>query len=167
MTLRILGIDPGSRITGFGVIEIAHGQLSYITSGCIRVSGSVLPERLKSIFESVDEIVCEYRPDEMAIEQVFVKNNVDSALKLGQARGAAICAGVTRALEVFEYSPTQIKQAIVGRGHADKAQVQFMVRAILNLPGLPHQDAADALACALCHRHTREITQNITGTNRG
>ncbi len=156
MSLRILGIDPGSRITGFGVIEVAQGKLSYVTSGCIRVEGKALPERLKSIFISVSEIVGDFSPNEMAIEQVFVKNNVDSALKLGQARGAAICAGVTRELEVFEYTPTQIKQAIVGRGHADKAQVQFMVRAILNLPGLPQQDAADALACALCHRHTRE-----------
>jgi len=154
--VRILGIDPGSRITGFGVIEIVDGRLSYITSGCIRVTGAVLPERLKSIFDSVGEIVNQYRPDELAIEQVFVKNNVDSALKLGQARGAAICAAMTRALDVYEYTPTQIKQAIVGKGHADKAQVQFMVRAILKLPGLPQEDAADALACALCHRHTRE-----------
>jgi crossover junction endodeoxyribonuclease RuvC len=154
--MRILGIDPGSRITGFGVIEIVEGRLSYITSGCIRVSGAALPERLKSIFDSVGEIVSQYQPDELAIEQVFVKNNVDSALKLGQARGAAICAAMTRALDVYEYSPTQIKQAIVGKGHADKAQVQFMVRAILKLPGLPQEDAADALACALCHRHTRE-----------
>lgn len=161
MAVRILGIDPGSRITGFGVIEIDQGRLSYVTSGCIRVSGAALPERLGSIFESVREIVSDYRPDEMAIEQVFVKNNVDSALKLGQARGAAICAGVTRSLAVYEYTPTQIKQAIVGRGHADKAQVQFMVRAILNLPGLPQQDAADALACALCHRHTRETLGHL------
>jgi crossover junction endodeoxyribonuclease RuvC len=154
--MRILGIDPGSRITGFGVIEIVDGRLSYITSGCIRVTGAALPERLKSIFDSVGEIVSQYQPDELAIEQVFVKNNVDSALKLGQARGAAICAAMTRALDVYEYTPTQIKQAIVGKGHADKAQVQFMVRAILKLPGLPQEDAADALACALCHRHTRE-----------
>jgi len=154
--VRILGIDPGSRITGFGVIEIAEGQLSYVTSGCIRVGGAALPERLKSIFDSVGEIVSQYQPNELAIEQVFMKNNVDSALKLGQARGAAICAVMTCALDVYEYTPTQIKQAIVGKGHADKAQVQFMVRAILKLPGLPQEDAADALACALCHRHTRE-----------
>lgn len=165
MPKRILGIDPGSRITGFGVIEIEDGQLSYVTSGCIRVAGQALPERLKSIFNSVSEIVADFRPDEMAVEQVFMKNNVDSALKLGQARGAAICAAVTRDLDVFEYTPTQIKQAIVGRGHADKAQVQFMVRAILNLPGLPQQDAADALACALCHRHTRETLHQIKEVN--
>ena len=165
MALRILGIDPGSRITGFGVIEITEGQLTYVTSGCIRVEGKALPERLKSIFNSVSEIVTDFRPDEMAVEQVFVKNNVDSALKLGQARGAAICAGVTQDLEIFEYTPTQIKQAIVGRGHADKAQVQFMVRAILSLPGLPQQDAADALACALCHRHTRETLGQLKEVN--
>ena len=165
MARRILGIDPGSRITGFGLIEIAGGQLSYVTSGCIRVEGKALPERLKSIFNSVSEIVVDFRPDEMAIEQVFMKNNVDSVLKLGQARGAAICAAVTRELDVFEYTPTQIKQAIVGRGHADKAQVQFMVRAILNLPGLPQQDAADALACALCHRHTRETLGQLKKVN--
>ena len=161
MSMRILGIDPGSRITGFGVIEIVEGKISYVTSGCIRVQGKALPERLKSIFNSVSEIVSDYRPDQLAIEQVFVKNNVDSALKLGQARGAAICAAVTREVEVFEYTPTQIKKAIVGKGHADKAQMQFMVRAILKLPGLPQEDAADALACALCHRHTSESLGHI------
>lgn len=154
--LRILGVDPGSRITGFGVVEVTRGKVCYVTSGCIRVQGKALPERLKSIFNSISQIVDEFQPTEMAVEQVFVNKNVDSALKLGQARGAAICAGVTRELAVFEYTPTQIKKAIVGKGHADKAQMQFMVRALLNLPGLPQQDAADALACALCHRHTNE-----------
>lgn len=158
---RILGIDPGSRITGFGVIEVVEGRVSYVTSGCIRVEGERLPQKLKSIFESVGEIVAEFAPVQMAIEQVFMRNNVDSALKLGQARGAAICAGVTRGLEVFEYTPTQIKQAVVGKGHADKAQVQFMVRALLKLPGVPQEDAADALACALCHRHTSETLMQL------
>jgi crossover junction endodeoxyribonuclease RuvC len=161
VALRILGIDPGSRITGFGVIEVAPGGFSYVTSGCIRVEGEDLAEKLKSIFNSVGRIVDEFQPAEMAIEKVFLKTNVDSALKLGQARGAAICAGVTRDLQVFEYSPNEIKQAIVGKGHADKAQVQFMVRALLKLPGLPQQDAADALACALCHRHTRETLNQL------
>ena len=154
--MRILGIDPGSRITGFGVIEVVQGKFSYVTSGCIRVAGESLPQKLKSIFECVSEIVTEFAPTEMAIEQVFMRNNVDSALKLGQARGAAICAGVTQGLEVFEYTPTQIKQAVVGKGHADKTQVQFMVRALLKLPAVPQEDAADALACALCHRHTHD-----------
>lgn len=161
MTTRILGIDPGSRITGFGVIEVAQGRFSYVTSGCIRVEGESLPRKLKSIFESVVEIVAEFAPAEMAIEQVFVRHNVDSALKLGQARGAAICAGVTRGLEVFEYSPTQIKQAVVGKGLADKAQVQFMVRALLKLPGVPQADAADALACAICHHNNRETALQL------
>lgn len=165
LPLRILGIDPGSRITGFGVIEIQQGKVAYVTSGCIRVEGKALPERLKSIFNSVSEIVEEFHPSEMAVEQVFVNKNVDSALKLGQARGAAICAGVIRELEVFEYTPTQIKKAIVGKGHADKAQMQFMVRALLNLPGLPQQDAADALACALCHRHNNGFLSNIKEVN--
>jgi len=161
VALRILGIDPGSRTTGFGVIEVAQGRVSYVTSGCIRVEGKALPERLKSIFNSVTEIVTDFRPHELAIEKVFVKNNVDSALKLGQARGAAICAAVIRDMGVFEYSPNEIKKAVVGKGHADKAQVQFMVRAILNLPGLPQEDAADALACALCHRNIRETLDQI------
>jgi len=159
--MRILGIDPGSRLTGFGIIEVNQNQVSYITSGCIRVEGRALPQKLKSIFTSVSEIVAEYKPDELAIERVFVKANVDSALKLGQARGAAICAAVTRDLEVFEYTPTEIKKAVVGKGHADKAQMQFMVRALLNLPGVPQEDAADALACALCHRHTRDTLGHI------
>ena len=162
--MRILGIDPGSRVTGFGVIEVIQGRVDYITSGCIRVEGRALPQKLKSIFNSVEEIVAEYQPQELAIERVFVKANVDSALKLGQARGAAICAAVTRDLEVFEYSPTEIKKAIVGKGHADKAQMQFMVRALLNLPGVPQEDAADALACALCHRHTRDTLGQLAGS---
>ncbi|MFC1747335.1 crossover junction endodeoxyribonuclease RuvC [Pseudomonadota bacterium] len=165
MPLRILGIDPGSRITGFGVIEVLQGRAVYVTSGCIRVEGKVLPERLKSIFKSVSQIVEEFQPTEMAIEQVFVNKNIDSALKLGQARGAAICAGVIRDMEVFEYTPTQIKKAIVGKGHADKAQMQFMVRALLNLPGLPQQDAADALACALCHRNNSGFLSRIKEVN--
>ncbi len=156
MTLRILGIDPGSRITGFGVIEVNHGKFSYITSGCIRVEGKSLPQKLKSIFESVTEIITEFSPTEMAVEQVFMRNNVSSALKLGQARGAAICAGVMQTLDVFEYTATQVKLAVVGKGHADKTQVQFMMRALLSLPGLPQEDAADALACALCHSNTRD-----------
>ncbi len=157
--MRILGIDPGSRITGFGVIEVNDGAVSYVTSGCIRVEGGSLPKRLKTIFNGVSEIIETYQPDEMTIEQVFVNKNVDSALKLGQARGTAICAGVIRDIEVFEYTPTQIKKAIVGKGHADKAQIQFMVRALLKLPGLPQQDAADALACALCHHHHAGLDQ--------
>ena len=158
MSLRILGIDPGSRITGFGVIEISAGQARYVTSGCLRVADKGdLPQRLKAIFEGVGEIVSEFAPQEMAIEQVFVQRNVDSALKLGQARGAAICAATARGLEVFEYTPTRIKQAVVGRGHATKDQVQFMMKTLLQLSAEPQQDAADALACALCHFNSRDL----------
>ncbi len=164
--MRILGIDPGSRVTGFGVIEVSGTQVNYVTSGCIRVQGEALPQKLKSIFNSVTEIVAEFQPEELAIERVFVKANVDSALKLGQARGAAICAAVIQDIEVFEYSPTEIKKAVVGKGHADKAQMQFMVRALLSLPGVPQEDAADALACALCHRHTRDTLDQISAQEK-
>ncbi len=159
---RILGIDPGSRITGFGVIEVINRRVRYVTSGCLRVEGDGLPLRLKSIFEGISEVVCEYSPDEMAIEKVFVQRNVDSALKLGQARGAAICATVMQSLSVAEYSATQIKKAVVGKGHANKEQVQFMVRTLLSLSAAPQQDAADALACALCHNQMRELPSKIS-----
>jgi crossover junction endodeoxyribonuclease RuvC len=151
---RILGIDPGSRVTGYGVITVRDGRTVYVDSGCIRVAGDSLAERLKIIFEGVQEITRRYQPDVLAIEKVFVQRNVDSALKLGQARGAAICAAVTQTIPVYEYSPNQIKLAIVGKGHAAKEQVQHMVRVLLELNDLPASDAADALACGLCHSHT-------------
>ncbi len=154
MTL-ILGIDPGSRITGYGVINCVGRRCDYVASGCIRIKGEAVPERLQQIFEGVKELVALYCPQEMAIEQVFMGKNADSALKLGQARGAAIVAGVSEGLPVAEYSPRTIKQAVVGKGSADKAQVQHMVRSLLSLPGAPQADAADALAIALCHAHTQ------------
>lgn len=163
MPERILGIDPGSRVTGFGVIDVEGGKPRYVTSGCLRVEGKALPERLKSIFDGISEIAAEFQPHELAIEQVFVQKNVDSALKLGQARGAAICAAMTQDLSVFEYTPTQIKKAVVGKGHAGKDQVQFMVRALLSLPGMPQADAADALACALCHFQSRDVLAKLAG----
>jgi len=153
---RILGIDPGSRLTGFGVIDVSGRQLSYVTSGCIRTSRGELPQRIAEIVAGISEVLEEFQPDEMAIEKVFMSRNADSALKLGQARGAAISAVVMRNLPVFEYSATQIKKAIVGRGHADKTQVQYMVRSMLALPASPQEDAADALACSLCHSHTQQ-----------
>jgi len=152
--MRILGIDPGSRITGFGVVELNQGRLRYVASGCIRTQEKEFPLRLKVIFEELGCVIRQYQPDVMAIEQVFVKNNVASALKLGQARGAAICAGVTLGLPVSEYAPTRVKQAVVGTGRAAKDQVQHMVAALLQLSGLPQQDAADALAIAVCHGHS-------------
>ncbi len=162
MTLRILGIDPGSRITGFGIIDVQGSRIRYVTSGCVRMKNNdALPERLKTIYEGIRDIVDLHKPQVMAIEQVFMKINVNSALKLGQARGAAICAGVMQLLPVYEYSPTQIKQAIVGKGNAAKAQVQHMVVALLKLKGVPQADAADALACALCHSHTHQTLQQI------
>jgi len=151
--MRILGVDPGSRITGFGLVEVRQGRLYYVASGCIRTQEKEFPLRLKVIFEELAGVIRQYRPELMAIEQVFVKNNVSSALKLGQARGAAICAGVTEGLAVSEYAPTQVKQAVVGNGRATKAQVQHMVTALLQLSGQPQEDAADALAIALCHGH--------------
>lgn len=158
---RILGIDPGSQITGYGVIEVSGTRASYVASGCVRTGGGSLPERLKVIFRGIGEIVLAYHPHEMAVEQVFVHKNVDSALKLGQARGAAICACVMQDLPVSEYTPREIKQAIVGTGNAAKEQIQHMVRMLLKLPDLPQADAADALAVALCHSHTRQTLDRI------
>ena len=164
---RILGIDPGSRITGYGVIEQQRGvkQSDYLclASGCIRIDSTrSLAERLGAIFGTVAELIDDYRPDEMAIEQVFVHHNADAALKLGQARGAAICAGAQAKLPVSEYAPRAIKQAVVGKGGAAKEQVQHMVQVLLKLDETPSADAADALAVALCHSHS-SLTQTKTG----
>lgn len=152
-TLRILGIDPGLRVTGFGVIEQTGQHLSYVASGCIRSGEGELPQRLKVLLEGLQEVISTYRPQCAAIEQVFVNVNPKSTLLLGQARGAAICAAVTSALPVAEYTALQVKQAVVGTGRASKEQVQAMVRRLLKLPGDPSADAADALACAICHAH--------------
>ncbi len=159
--MRILGIDPGSRITGFGIIDLSGSKTTYVDSGCVRVRAESLPERLREIFEGIAEIVNTYAPTEMAIEKVFMHRNPDSALKLGQARGAAICAALTRDLRVNEYTPAEIKQATVGRGNAAKTQVAHMVRVLLELPGEPQADAADALAVALCHAHTGQTLTHI------
>jgi crossover junction endodeoxyribonuclease RuvC len=159
----ILGIDPGSRKTGFGIIEFHGGRSRYITSGVIRLPPAVLPERLRIIHESVTELVDLHCPQELAIEQVFMARSAGSALKLGQARGAAIVACVARAMAVSEYSARQIKQSVVGTGAADKGQVQHMVKVLLKLPGEPQEDAADALAAALCHAHTRQSMINMAG----
>ena len=151
---RILGIDPGLRITGFGVLEISGQKLTYVTSGCIRTDArGELPERIRTILEGLSEIIAQIKPQEVAVEKVFVNVNPQSTLLLGQARGAAICAAVISALPVSEYTALQVKQAVVGNGHARKEQVQEMVRRLLKLPGDPSADAADALACAICHAH--------------
>ncbi|WP_374358705.1 crossover junction endodeoxyribonuclease RuvC [Pseudoduganella danionis] len=152
----ILGIDPGLRTTGFGVIQQRGSKLRYIASGTIKSGEGDLPTRLKVILDGVAEVARTYQPDYAAIEQVFVNVNPQSTLLLGQARGAAICALVSAELTVAEYSPTQVKQAVVGTGRAVKAQVQDMVARLLALPGLPGTDAADALGVAICHAHNRE-----------
>ena len=162
-TTRILGIDPGSRFTGFGIIDVDGGRSRYVSSGCVRVSGDTWAERLRVIFDGVSELVELHRPDEMVIEKVFMHRNADSALKLGQARGAAICAVISRDIPVHEYTPAEIKQAVVGKGNAAKEQVQHMVRVLLKLPGNPQADAADALAAALCHGNTRATLQLMSG----
>ena len=152
--VRILGIDPGLRVTGFGIIDKAGQQLAYVTSGCVRtpLAGS-LPERLAVILESLGEVIAAHRPGEVAIEKVFVNVNPESTLALGQARGTAICAAVAAKLPVAEYTALQVKQAVVGNGLAKKEQVQEMVKRLLRLAGAPSADAADALACAICHAH--------------
>ena len=152
----ILGVDPGSRKTGFGIINTLGSRAEYVTSGVVRVPDLELPERLKVIFNSIVEIIEQYCPQEMAIEQVFMAKSAGSALKLGQARGAAIVAAVHRDLPVSEYEARKVKQSVVGSGAADKVQVQHMVKVLLKLPGIPQEDAADALAVALCHANTQQ-----------
>ena len=152
--IRILGIDPGLRSTGFGVIDKAGGRLAYVASGCIKSDAEEsLPHRIKTIIEGIAEIVATYRPEQAAVEIVFVNVNPQSTLLLGQARGAAIAALVTADLPVAEYTALQVKQAVVGHGKAAKEQVQAMVARLLGLPGSPSADAADALACAIAHAH--------------
>ncbi len=167
--IRILGIDPGLRLTGFGVIEIdsqkTNGKITYVTSGVIKTAAAKknviegeddreeLPARLKVILDGLFEVIDTYNPNQVAIEKVFVNVNPQSTLLLGQARGAAISAAVIRNLSVAEYTALQVKQAVVGNGHAQKEQVQEMVKRLLNLPAAPKPDSADALACAICHAH--------------
>jgi crossover junction endodeoxyribonuclease RuvC len=154
VALRILGIDPGLRITGFGLVEKVGNRLAYLASGCIRTDATdSLPGRLGTIHAGVRELVATHKPDQAAVEIVFVNVNPQSTLLLGQARGAAITALVASGLEVAEYTALQVKQAVVGNGHADKAQVQHMVRRLLSLSADPRPDAADALACAIAHAH--------------
>jgi crossover junction endodeoxyribonuclease RuvC len=162
---RILGIDPGSRVTGYGLIESDGMRSRHLGSGCIIAAQDPWPERLARIFRGVLEVVDRYRPEELAVEQVFFARNAASALKLGQARGAAICAALSVGVAVHEYSPSAVKQAVVGIGGADKAQVQHMVGIILSLPGGLGEDQADALAVAICHAHT--LGRAWRGAGRG
>ena len=156
-TRRILGIDPGSRLTGFGVLDFVGDTPAYVTSGTVRSTDGAFADRLRQIFTSVGEIIAEFRPDIVAIESVFMHKNASSALKLGHARSAAICATFEHGLEVYEYAPREIKQAVVGTGAASKEQVQHMVVSLLQLDGVPAPDAADALAAALCHGNQRRL----------
>ncbi len=152
--VRILGLDPGSRRTGYGLIDCVGSGSVHVAHGCVNAGDAAMAERLRAIFEAVEKLIAEHRPDEIAVERVFVKRNVDSALKLGQARGAALSA-VPRGTPVFEYAPRAIKLSIVGFGGADKGQVAHMMRALLSLAGSIAADAADALAVAVCHAHSR------------
>jgi crossover junction endodeoxyribonuclease RuvC len=158
---RILGIDPGSRVTGYGVIESDGVRSRYLDSGCIRTLAGDFPARLAEIFAGVDAVMQRWEPEQAAVEQVFVARNAAAALKLGQARGAAICAVVTRSTPVFEYTPASVKQGLVGSGRAEKEQVQHMVRVILGLQGALALDASDALALALCHAHSDATRRRI------
>lgn len=164
--IRILGIDPGSRFTGYGMIESDGRSSIHITSGCIKVTGERLPEKLGMIFTEISHLIDMHRPEQFAIENVFMNRNADSALKLGQARGAAICAAVTRQIPVAEYAPREIKQAVVGKGGAEKQQIQHMVRILLNMRAPLQSDEADALAIALCHSHHQQAISRISSTSR-
>ena len=164
--VRILGIDPGSIVTGYGVIDSDGSHSSYVASGPLRVKADTLPVRLKLIFEGITGVIEQHRPQVVAIENVFMNRNADSALKLGQARGAAISAAVMQDLQVVEYTPRHIKQAVVGKGSADKEQVQHMVKILLNLAQELQADEADALAVALSHAHIGGTLERIDQASR-
>lgn len=167
--LRILGVDPGSRVTGYGVIEVQGGRQRCIVHDVIRLPEAPLEQRLLRLQSALRAVIAEHRPDEVAMEQVFVRRNVASALVLGQARGAALVAVAEAGLPLHEYAPASIKQAVAGSGRAEKPQIQKMVRMLLNLPAAPAEDAADALACALCHAHGRTMklhTQKVLGARQ-
>ena len=166
--MRILGIDPGTRITGYGLIDVSGNHLRHVDHGTIRTeSGNDLALRLKTLHQGLDRIISRHRPDAVAVEQVFLAKNAMSALKLGHARGVALLAGVNADLPVFEYAALQVKSAVVGYGKADKNQVQRMVRTLLCLSAVPPQDAADALAVAICHAHSRKLNLEASCNGRG
>ena len=159
--MRVLGIDPGSRNTGLGVVDANGRDITLVEFRTIRMGSEPLAQRLGRIFQGVGEIIHQARPDIVAVEQVFVSNNARSALILGQAKGAAICAAVQAGVEVSEYSALQVKQSVVGTGSARKEQVQHMVRVLLGMTRTPKSDEADALACAICHIHTSQVSSRI------
>ena len=154
LAVRILGIDPGLGITGYGVVDKRGASIEYVASGrIVSDERNCLAERLATILQGLEQVIGSFAPAEVAVEKVFVNVNPQSTLLLGQARGAAICAAVLARLPVSEYTALQVKQAVVGQGHARKEQVQEMVKRLLKLPAVPGADAADALACAICHAH--------------
>ncbi len=159
----ILGVDPGSRITGFGLLEVQGNKFNYVDSGCITTGGGSIPERLKLIFDGLVDVIEKHHPDEAAIEEVFMGRNAASALKLGQARGAAMSACLSFDLKVDEYSARQVKQAVVGAGAAQKSQVKHMVQALLSISDNIAEDAADALAVAICHANTQASLIRMAG----
>ena len=156
-TARIIGIDPGSRCTGYGIIDSDGFRHRYVASGYINIKGDELPDRLGSIFNEIGLIIEQWQPVTMGVEQVFVNKNIDSALKLGQARGAAICAAINADLNVGEYTPRAIKKAVVGTGAADKSQIQQMMKLLLKLDFEPQSDEADGLAIAVCHANHMQV----------
>ena len=161
---RILGIDPGLRITGFGIIEKHGNQLRYVASGCIKSNDrQLLPQRIATLFAGLGEVIATYAPNQAAVEKVFVNVNPQSTLLLGQARGAVICGAVSCELPVAEYTALQVKQSVVGYGKAHKEQVQHMVQRLLQLDASPSPDAADALACAICHAHGSQGLGGLAG----
>ena len=156
--MRIIGVDPGSRSTGYGIVDTDEVRIVHVASGFVRSDAGEWSDRLRTIFERLGEIIDTHAPRELVIEKVFMHRNPASALKLGQARGVAILAGAVRALSVHEYSPNEIKQAVTGMGHASKEQIQYMTRVLLGLRESPQADQADALAVAICHAHLRTAT---------
>jgi crossover junction endodeoxyribonuclease RuvC len=154
--IRILGVDPGSVKTGYGIIEMDGNRAVHVTNGTIKLGKFTTSDKLGQIYKQLSELIQEFEPTEAVIERVFMHKNADSALKLGQARGAAIVACNSNDLEIYEYTANQVKQATVGKGHAAKQQVQHMIKILLCLESEPQEDAADALANALCHGHSRE-----------
>jgi len=158
--MRVLGIDPGSRITGYGIVDQQGNKLVHVDNGAIFTdSATDFAGRLKQIFDGLSAVIIEYRPEQVAVENIFFSTNVQSALKLGQARGAAIVAAVHAGLPVSEYTALQVKQAVVGQGRAEKGQVQKMLKALLSLPEIAQEDASDALAVAVCHINSHELLQ--------
>jgi len=165
--LTILGIDPGSQATGFGVVALEGQRMTYVASGCVRTRGENFNARLQEIFEQMGIVFRQYTPDEVAVERVFMHRNADSALKLGHARAAALCASFSHDLPIHEYAAREIKQTLTGTGAADKVQVQTMVKQLLGIEGRLQSDAGDALAVAICHVHMRTVRSLIDATAAG